>query len=156
MLIKVLVSSYYARQDMRTPVKIAGLSLMSNVFFNFLFMIHFAHAGLALATSLAAIINTLLLLTFLLKQKIYQPIRRRSGKNTWGRYLLKLLFATASMSVALLSLNPTPHFWLVSSWPVRFTTLFGLIFLGIFLYVFLFFLMGLRGHDFEEPLFEKH
>jgi putative peptidoglycan lipid II flippase len=55
--IKVLVSAFYARQDTKFPVKIAFVSIFSNVMFILLFIGPLKHAGLALASSLASFIN---------------------------------------------------------------------------------------------------
>jgi putative peptidoglycan lipid II flippase len=64
MSIKVFAPGYYSRQDTRTPVRIGILAMVANMVMNILlvFVLDFAHTGLALATSLAAILNATLLL----------------------------------------------------------------------------------------------
>jgi putative peptidoglycan lipid II flippase len=64
---RVLVSAFYAFQNTRTPVKIATIALFANVGFSLLLMGPLKHAGLALATSLASIIQSFILV-FCLKR----------------------------------------------------------------------------------------
>ena len=77
MLIKVLAPGFFARQDMRTPVRIGIIAMVSNMFLNLLFVIplhHFwqiGHLGLAAATSVSAFINALMLLFILRRDEIY-------------------------------------------------------------------------------------
>lgn len=68
-LIKVFSTSYFARQDVKTPVKIALFCIGCNLIFNLVFMQFFAHVGMALATSLAAWINAILLFIMLKRRE---------------------------------------------------------------------------------------
>ena len=61
-LVKVLAAAFHARQDTRTPVRIALRALGANAVLNLLLVWPLAHAGLALATSLASLLNAALLL----------------------------------------------------------------------------------------------
>ncbi|OGW03962.1 MAG: murein biosynthesis integral membrane protein MurJ, partial [Nitrospinae bacterium RIFCSPLOWO2_02_FULL_39_110] len=63
--IKVIAPAYYSVQDTKTPVRIAIISMVANVIFNLLLMFPLKHAGIALATSLAAMLNLGLLIYFL-------------------------------------------------------------------------------------------
>ena len=60
--VKVLVPGFSARQDMRTPVRIAVVAMVTNIVLNLTLVVPLAHTGLALATSLAAFVNAGLLL----------------------------------------------------------------------------------------------
>ena len=60
-MIKILVVGYFARQDTKTPVKIAMLCLVVNLFFNLVLMIPLGHVGIALATTLSGWLNAVLL-----------------------------------------------------------------------------------------------
>lgn len=93
MLVKIFASGFYAKQDLRTPVKIAVIAMVSNIVLNCLFIWPFKHAGIALATSLSAIINSGLLLYFLFKKNIYSP---REG---WGFFFFRLVFANVLLAV---------------------------------------------------------
>ncbi|MCK4388977.1 MAG: murein biosynthesis integral membrane protein MurJ [Desulfobacterales bacterium] len=69
--VRIVVSAFYALQDTKTPVKMAVISLLVNVFFSLLLMGPMRHSGLALATSLAAVVNFMLLI---------QALRKRLGR----------------------------------------------------------------------------
>ncbi|SMF43352.1 putative peptidoglycan lipid II flippase [Alteromonadaceae bacterium Bs31] len=108
MLIKVLASGFYSRQDTRTPVRIGIIAMVSNMGLNVLFVLPFhflwqiGHAGLALATSASAFINAGLLLRALIKTDAYQPL---SG---WMRFACQSGAANLAMVVVLFGLN----YWL--------------------------------------------
>lgn len=72
-LVKVLAPGFYARQNIKTPVKIAVITLIATQLMNLLFIFPFKHAGLALAIGLGACLNAGLLYYQLRKQNIYQP-----------------------------------------------------------------------------------
>jgi putative peptidoglycan lipid II flippase len=67
-LSKVFVTGFFARQDTKTPVKIAVISILCNLILNIILMGPFAHVGLAMATSIAAWINAGLQLLILHKR----------------------------------------------------------------------------------------
>ena len=60
-LVKILATGYFAREDTKTPVKIAIVALAVNVIFNLILMQPLAHVGIALATSISAFVNAGLL-----------------------------------------------------------------------------------------------
>ena len=95
MLIKVLVPGFTSRQDTQTPVRFGIHSIVANVVLNLLLVLPLAHAGIALATTLSAYLNALLLLFTLLKNKIYQP-----GKQ-WSLYIAQIVAANTIMSTFL-------------------------------------------------------
>jgi len=94
-LVKVLVPGFSSRKDMKTPVRFGIYAMIANMGMNIALVFPFAHAGLALATSLGAFFNATLLLTKLLKDKIYKP-----GKN-WANLLVKIIFANEMMALFL-------------------------------------------------------
>ncbi|MBN1794765.1 MAG: murein biosynthesis integral membrane protein MurJ [Candidatus Omnitrophica bacterium] len=63
--IKILVNGFYSLHDTATPVKVASISLVINILAAILLMRPLKIGGLALATSLAAIVNFFILLTLL-------------------------------------------------------------------------------------------
>ena len=105
-LIKVLASAFFSRQDTRTPVKIGVIAMLCNVVFNLVLVWPLAHAGLALATSLAAYVNAGLLFLHLRRDGYYA-----SGKG-WGNYLLAVCAAVAAMALLLLMLVQPLSAWL--------------------------------------------
>ena len=94
-LIKVLASGFYSRQDTRTPVKIAVVAMLTNIILNIAFIIPLAHAGLALATSLAALLNAGLLYRGLRQEKVFQP------EPGWRIFLGRIIFANSVMALLL-------------------------------------------------------
>ena len=66
--VRIIVPVFYALQDMRTPVKVALVSLVANAGFGLLLMAPLRHGGLALAASMAAGLNFILLIYFLEKK----------------------------------------------------------------------------------------
>jgi putative peptidoglycan lipid II flippase len=66
--VRIVVSAFYALQDTKTPVKIAVISLIVNIFLSILLMGPMRHGGLALATSVASAVNLILLIIALRKR----------------------------------------------------------------------------------------
>ena len=93
--VKILAPGFYARQDIRTPVKIAVAVLVLTQVFNLIFVPLFAHAGLALSIGLGACVNSATLLVVLRRRKVYRP------EPGWGRFILRILPALAGMAVVL-------------------------------------------------------
>ncbi len=60
--VRIVVSIFYALQDTKTPVKIACVSVAANIVLGIVLMQFLAHGGLALATSLASMVNLAMLL----------------------------------------------------------------------------------------------
>lgn len=119
--VKVLVSAFYARQNTKFPVKVALIAMGANVILNAILIGPLAHAGLALASSLASILNVLILLWALLKQKIYIPM------NGWKGFGLRLLIANSAMAAILWWFTPEMTEWLQWSALDRVITLFSLM-----------------------------
>lgn len=71
--VKVAAPAFYALKDTRTPVRIAMICMGTNMILNLALMVPFRHAGLALATTLAAFLNAGLLLHRLRDKVGYRP-----------------------------------------------------------------------------------
>ena len=127
-LIKVLASGYFSRQDTRTPVKIAAVAMITNMVLNLILIWHLAHAGLALATSLAALLNAALLYRGLRKQGVFnlQP--------GWRSFLLRISLAGGCMVLLLWWGSGTLSDWLNMAILERALHLFGWIIAGIVVY----------------------
>ncbi len=87
MMVKVLASGFYARQNIKTPVKVGALAMLINSLLCAILIWPLQHAGLALASSLAAYVNCGLLLVLLVKGGIYTP------SKGWLRFCVQLLIA---------------------------------------------------------------
>jgi len=92
--IKILVTVFHSLQDTKTPVKIAALCLAINAALNFILMEPMKIGGIALASSIAATIDFLLLF-YLLRKKI--------GKFGVGvrAFLIKILLASIIVAVLI-------------------------------------------------------
>lgn len=82
--VKILAPGFYARKDVRTPVKIAIAVLIATQIANVALVPVFAHAGLALSVGLGACANALALYLGLRRRKLYQPA---AG---WPSFMLRL------------------------------------------------------------------
>ena len=142
--VKILAPGFYARQDIKTPVKIALLVLVSTQTMNFVFMPLFQHAGLALATGLGACLNAGLLYRGLRKRNLYLP---RAG---WRLFLSKLGFAVAVMAALLYWLQGDQSEWLKGSSLDHAIRLLPLIGAGVAGYFGTLYLLGFRIRDFSR------
>ena len=66
--VRIVVSTFYALQDTKTPAKMAVYSIIANLVLGIILMGPLAHGGLALATALSSIFNLGLLLRVLKKK----------------------------------------------------------------------------------------
>jgi putative peptidoglycan lipid II flippase len=149
-LVKILAPAFFARQDTRTPVRIAIYAMFANLAMNLLFvllMLHFsikgAHAGLALATALAAWLQAGLLWWYLRRDGIY---RAQSG---WSRFFLQMLAATVAMAAALFYIAPAPALWMDWTYPIRALWLGGLVIGGGLIYSLMLYACGVRLRHFR-------
>ncbi len=99
-LIKVLTPGFYARQDTKTPVRVAVFSMLFNLVGNLVLIWPLGHVGVAISTAIAAWVNVLVL---------YWLLHRRDQLRMDGRFRVKavrILGASVVMGVALWFLNP--------------------------------------------------
>ncbi len=143
MLVKVLASGFYSRQDIKTPVRIAIIALIVNMALNFALIWPLAHVGLALATSLSSTLNAGLLAWNLIKRKSFQL------QKGWGVYLLRLLFAGGATFALLAWLTPSLFFWIQWGWHRRVLYLVFLIVASMIVYFGALGVSGLRLRDFR-------
>lgn len=144
-IIKVLAPGYYARQDTRTPVRIAIYAMVANMFLNILFVVPMVmldiqgpHSGLALATSASAYLNAAMLYFGLRRQQVYQPLKG------WGKHILQLVAANSAMAVFLLYFSPAISIW--NQWQLldRIGMLLGLVIAAIVVYFLILLILGFR------------
>ena len=94
---------------MRTPVRFGVVAMLANIVLNIVLVFQLAHAGLALATSIAAFLNVGLLLRKLLRDETYRP------EPGWLPFLFRILIANVMMG-SLLYYGVDGAAW--SSWSV--------------------------------------
>jgi len=143
-LVKVLAPGFYARQNVRTPVKIALISLAATQVMNLAFIGWIAHAGLALSIGLAACLNAAMLYRGLRQQGIYTP------QPGWLGFTLKLLAALIAMSGVLWFAMGNEQGWLQAGPWARALHLAWLAPLGAASYFATLWLLGFRLRDFKR------
>ena len=143
-LVKVLAPAFYARQDIRTPVKIAITSLVITQIFNLILVGPLGHAGLALSISIAAIFNAALLYRGLRNQNVYNPL------NGWPKFLIKLLLALVVMGSFLYYTAGDNSLWLQMSLPERLWRISIIVGGAGGLYFVSLFALGFRLKDFRH------
>ncbi len=145
-LVKVLAPGFYARQNIRTPVKIALLTLTVTQLLNLLFIfgLKLNHAGLALSISIASCLNAVLLYRGLRRGGIYQP------QPGWAKFSFKLLLALLIMGGVLWTSVGSEHAWLQRAIPEKIGYLAGLCIGGAASYFATLALLGFRISDFRK------
>lgn len=177
MAIKVLATGFYAQQDMKTPVRIGIIAMVSNMVLNLIFVLilhHYwqlGHVGLALATSLSAALNAWLLFRGLSANKLLcnahldsthlssphssnnDSTMTKSSLLTsdYWRLLVQVMAAMAAMVVVLIAIQPEPSFWAAASWLSRCYQLLLLCITGFFVYLITLLFLGVRPHQFKSP-----
>lgn len=145
-VVKVLAPGFYSRQDIKTPVRVAIVSLIATQIMNLLLITPLQHAGLSLSIGLGACVNASLLYWQLRKQKIYQP------QPGWGMFLGKLLIAVLIMCMVLLvTLSIMPP-WDKDGMLYRLLRLSGVVFVGAGSYFLALGLLGFRTRDFSRTI----
>ncbi len=145
-LVKVLAPGFYARQNVRTPVKIALFTLFMTQLFNIVFIygLNLAHAGLALSIGLAACLNATLLYRGLRRHGIYKP------QPGWPAFYTKLAIAILVMGLALWFSGGDPADWMRWSLMERLLRLSLIVALGAVSYFAALWLTGFRLQDFKR------
>lgn len=143
MLVKVSVPAWFARHDTKTPLRYALVSVAVNILLNILLIRHMGHVGLALATSLAAIVHAWLLLRGLGVQALIPDVKGLM----W--FSARLGIATTLMLTVLWSLRPESSFWFEADVIARALWLALLVIAGSLTYFASGFLLGMRLSDFR-------
>ena len=112
MLSKVLLPAFYARQDTRTPMRAAVITVVANVVLTVALVlpmwvsgVAYAHVGIAAATALAGVLNAALLWRYLRRQGLYV-----AGPG-WGLWLLRIVVGLAALAVAVLAVREWVGEW---------------------------------------------
>lgn len=143
-VVKVLAPGFYSRQDIKTPVKIAMVTLLMTQVMNLAFIVPLKHAGLSLSIGLAACLNASLLYWQLRKQKIFQP------QPGWFAFLTKLIIAVVSMAGVLLAILYFVPSWDSGNMTIRILRLLGVVIAGAGSYFAVLALLGFRPRDFHR------
>jgi len=143
-VVKVLAPGFYSRQDIKTPVKIAIVTLIVTQLMNLAFIGPFKHAGLALSIGLAACLNASLLYWQLRKQQIFTP------QPGWQRFLLRLVVAVIVMAAALLGVLSVMPEWAQGTMAWRLLRLMAVVAVGAIAYFATLTLLGFKVKEFAR------
>jgi len=143
-LVKILAPGFYARQNIKTPVKIGVFTLAITQVMNvlFVFVLNLQHAGLALAIGLGACVNASLLYHHLRRANFFHP---QAG---WLKFLIKLFVALSVMGIVLHYAMGDANAWLSFSLIKRLIYISGLVLLGGVSYFATLMLLGFRPRDY--------
>ena len=142
--VKILAPGFYARQDMKTPVRIAFLAVLFTQTLDVILMFQIGHAGLTLSTSLGACLNAGLLYFAMRRGNVYLPM------PGWGSFLARVAVALCALATALWFAAGPDDFWLSASLWVKVWRLLLVIAGGAIAYFAALWLLGFRLADFNR------
>ena len=147
-LVKVLAPGYFARQDTKTPVRIAVIAMLVNMVCNVAFVVPMVmlniegpHMGLAIATTISSFVNSGLLLRGLWKEGVYTP------DAGWLKLGAQVLLANSIMLLVLWFAAGEISFWLESTIWIRIGRLSWVVAAGAGIYFATLWLFGVRVTD---------
>jgi putative peptidoglycan lipid II flippase len=143
-LVKVLAPAFYAKQNVRTPVRVAVATLIVTQLLNLAFVPLFKHAGLPLAISVGALFNAGWLWWLMRRSGVYRP------EPGWAAFLLKLGVALYLMGGALWYTMGREISWFEVAAGARAAKLAGVIAAGTLAYFASLAVMGFRLRDFSR------
>ena len=143
-LVKVLAPGFYAKQNIRTPVRVAIATLVITQLLNAAFVPWLRHAGLALAISVGACFNAAWLWFLMHRSGGYR------AEPGWGAFLLKLAVALYLMGGALWYSMGSEASWFEIAAGARAAKLAWVIAAGTAAYFASLAVMGFRPRDFSR------
>jgi putative peptidoglycan lipid II flippase len=143
-LVKILAPGFYARQNIRTPVKVAVATLVVTQLLNIPFVYFFRHAGLALAIAVGATFNAAWLWWLMRKSGVYRP------QPGWAAFLLKLFLALYFMGGALWYAMGSEASWFAIAAGERALKLAWVVAAGAATFFAALWVMGFRLRDFSR------
>ena len=144
MAMKVLVPAFFSRQNTKTPMLIALLSLFINIFLNYLlaFYLELGHLGLAIASSISAIVSVFILSFILKKEGLI------SFAGLFSAFSFKVLIASVALIFFLTIFNQYFNFELFTQ-AQRLMHLFVAVISSLIIYFGVSFFLGIRPSDFK-------
>ena len=143
--VKILAPGFYAQQDVKTPVKIAVISLLVTQAANVVLVPVVAHAGLALSVGIGALVNAALLFRGLRRAKVYTP------QPGWLGFGTRVAVALAALAVLLwFAAHRIDWVGMHQAWVMRALWLGGVICLAMAAYFGVLWMLGFRLRDFSQ------
>ena len=144
MAMKVLIPAFFSRQNTKTPMQIAFLSLMINIALNYLLAFYFglAHLGLAVASSISAIVSVIILSYLLHRQGLI------SFSGIFSLFSIRVLIASIAL-ISFLSIFSQYFNFEFLTQIQRLLYLSAAVIGSLIVYFGVSFLLGIRPADFR-------
>jgi len=143
-VVKILAPGFYARQNIKTPVKIAFFTVFVTQALAVMLMWRIGHAGLTLATSVGACVNAGLLFWFLRKGGWYRP------QPGWLQFVCRLVVALFALGALLYWIAGPASYWIEATLWAKVARLGGVCAAGAAAYFAALWLLGFRIEDFNR------
>lgn len=127
-LVKVLTPGFYARQDTKTPVRFATISMVVNLVGNLVLIIPLQHMGPPLATAIASTINVWMLYRTLVKRGHFVADARLK-RRVW-----RLALAALAMGGVLWLGQGLVMPYVAGTWMIRLAAMAALVTSGVVVY----------------------
>lgn len=137
-VVKVLAPVFLSRGDTKTPVRVGIIAMVTNIFLNFVFAYYYAHMGLAIATSLSAVINASLLYYYLKQRDIF------TFSQDFLKIFFKVLLATIIMIIFILNFKQDINHYLNADVWHRILTTINVITVSAVIYFISLRLLGIK------------
>jgi putative peptidoglycan lipid II flippase len=148
-LVKVLTPGFYARQDVKTPVRFAMISIAVNLIGNLALIVPLQHIGPPLATAIASTVNVWMLYHRLVRRGHFMADRRLRRRAP--RLVLSALAMGAVLWRGQILIMPYVH----GSWFMRFGALAALVCAGMVVYALATVILGAFSRDDIALLFRR-
>lgn len=146
MMVKVLASGFYAKQNIKTPVKVGVSAMIINSIFCALLFIPMEHAGLTLASTIAGYVNCGTLLFLLIKRGIFKL------SPGWTKFLFQLFIANFLIAIYLYYIQGDVDFWFNLPRLHRILKLLLHVFVSFIIYIGALWTCGLRISQFRGQI----
>jgi len=144
MFIKVLATGFFSRQNTKTPVKIGMIAMTVNMVFNLLLFQPLGHVGLALATSISAILNAGLLFYALSKEQAFIL------DDDWFPWMVKIFIGNLVMVFFIIWQMENVNYW--REWDIsnRIEQMLILVVGSVTVYAVSMYFTGVRGRHLKH------
>ena len=137
-MVKVLAPGFYARQNTKTPVRVAMISTVLNIVFCLILISPMKHVGLALSAALSSIFNAVMLFLVLKRENIFVI------QTGWLLFLCRTVIASTLMGCFLWWYRGDVNLWLEFSVWERIIKLCFLVISGGLVYLISLWVLGLK------------
>ena len=143
-MIKVFAPIFYSQKNIKTPVKIAVITLFVTQAMNLILIPYFQHVGLALAISIGATFNAAMLFFAIKKMNDFKI------EATTLIFLIKVILSASVMGIVLFFINPNFEYWVGIDFINRIFLLLGLVFIGAMIFIGILFILGVKINNLSK------